>query len=298
MKVNIGRYVHANSIIHKLDARVKLFGTIAFVVLILLSTTFFTSFILLSLLLVTFVVATKRPLKLLGMLLVPLWITCFIFLINIFTNKIDTSNPNWATDYDWKIDMYFDNPNFKIIQVSWKTIVDTLNIGLRIYSIVLCMTILTLTTKPVLLTKALEFYFMPLKWIKLPVNIFIQIITISLRFIPTLLDEAGRILKAQASRGVDFSNGNIKTKVKATIVLIVPLFVSSFTKADDLANAMETRGYDPYGKRVDYRTWNSTILAFFCFMILIGIIIVISLISNGTIPIPTWWKNMPTSLGK
>ena len=127
------------------------------------------------------------------------------------------------------------------MQISWKTIVDTLNIGLRIYSVLLCMTILTLTTKPILLTKSLEFYFTPLKWIKLPVNIFIQIITIALRFIPTLLDEAGRILKAQASRGVDFSNGNLKTKVKATIVLIVPLFVSAFAKADDLANAMETR---------------------------------------------------------
>lgn len=294
MKINIGRYVHANSIIHKLDARVKLFGTVSFIVLILISTTFFTSLILLSILLLTFIVATKKPLKLLGMLITPLWITMFILLINIFTNKIDTSIPGWENNYKWNIDIYGE---FWIMQISWKTIVDTLNIGLRIYSVLLCMTILTLTTKPILLTKSLEFYFTPLKWIKLPVNIFIQIITIALRFIPTLLDEAGRILKAQASRGVDFSNGNLKTKVKATIVLIVPLFVSAFAKADDLANAMETRGYDPYGKRIDYRKWNTTIMGVLSFVILLGIIVTVSLITNGTIPIPTWWANMPTKLG-
>ncbi|MGL5204659.1 MAG: energy-coupling factor transporter transmembrane component T, partial [Metamycoplasmataceae bacterium] len=182
------------------------------------------------------------------------------------------------------------------IEVSWKTMVDTLNIGLRIYSILLVMTILTLSTKPVLLTKALEFYFMPLKWMKIPVNIFIQIITIALRFIPTLLDEAGRILKAQASRGVDFSNGNLRTKVKATIVLIVPLFVSAFAKADDLSNAMETRGYDPYAKRIDYREWNTTITGGICFVAILAIIICFSLIINGTMPIPVWWQNMPTKL--
>ncbi len=290
MKINIGRYVHSNSVIHKLDSRVKLFGAIAFIVLILLSDTFFTSFILLTPLVIVFLIATKKPLKLIGMMLTPLWIGIFIFIINIFTNHAPP-----ISEWKWNMHIWVNEPSWSI-QISWKTIVDTLNITLRIYSILLVMTILTLTTKPVLLTKALEFYFMPLKLMKIPVNIFIQIITIALRFIPTLLDEASRILKAQASRGVDFSNGNMRTKVKATIVLIVPLFVSAFAKADDLSNAMETRGYDPYAKRVSYRTWNATILGGVCFMSLIGIIVVISLILHGVIPIPQWWQNMPTSL--
>ncbi len=290
MKINIGRYVHSNSVIHQLDSRVKLFGAIAFIVLILLSSTFFTSFILLTPLVLVFIVATKKPLKLIGMMLTPLWIGIFIFVINIFTNHAPPQS-----EWNWNMHIWVDIPSWSI-QISWKTVVDTLNIALRIYSILLVMTILTLTTKPVLLTKALEFYFMPLKWIKIPVNIFIQIITIALRFIPTLLDEASRILKAQASRGVDFSNGNVRTKVKATIVLIVPLFVSAFAKADDLSNAMETRGYDPYAKRVSYRTWNTTIWGALCFLSLIGIIVVISLILHGVIPIPLWWQNMPTSL--
>lgn len=290
MKINIGRYVHSNSVIHKLDSRVKLFGAIAFIVLILLSTTFFTSLLLLFPLIIVFIVATKRPLKLFGMVATPLWIAIFIFIINVFTNHT-------PPEYEWKWDMqvWWSYPPLSI-EISWKTVVDTLNIALRIYSILLVMTILTLTTKPVLLTKALEFYFMPLKWMRIPVNIFIQIITIALRFIPTLLDEAGRILKAQASRGVDFSNGNIRTKVKATIVLIVPLFVSAFAKADDLSNAMETRGYDPYAKRVDYRAWNATLLGGMCFLAIVAIIIIFSLILNGIIPVPLWWQNMPTSL--
>ncbi|SFW06501.1 Energy-coupling factor transporter transmembrane protein EcfT [Chlamydia abortus] len=80
-----------------------------------------------------------------------------------------------------------------------------------------------------------------------------MIISIALRFIPTLLDEANRIMKAQASRGVDFKHGKLKDKTKAFIVLIVPLFVASFSKANDLADAMTSRGYDPYAKRSKYR---------------------------------------------
>lgn len=288
MKINIGRYIHSNSLVHKLDARVKMFGTVSFIVLILLSTTFFTSFILLSMLVLAFIVATKKPWKLFGMMVTPLWIAIFIFIINVFTNHI----PNETTS---KIDIYWEYSPLSI-QLSKKTIIDTLNIALRIYSVLLTMTILTLTTKPVLLTKALEFYFMPLKWLKIPVNIFIQIITIALRFIPTILDEARRILKAQASRGVDFSNGNLRTKIKATIVLIIPLFVSAFTKAEDLSNAMETRGYDPYGKRVSYRKWHMSVMGGLCFMALLSIIIVISLIMNDVIVVPEWWSSMPTKL--
>ena len=123
----------------------------------------------------------------------------------------------------------------------------------RIYAIMMTMTVLTLSTQPVLITKALDFYFYPLKLIKIPVHIFTMIITIAFRFVPTLVDEAMRIFKAQASRGMDFKNGSLKTKIKSIIVLIIPLFVSSFTKADDLANAMESRGYDPYAKRTSYR---------------------------------------------
>jgi energy-coupling factor transport system permease protein len=113
--------------------------------------------------------------------------------------------------------------------------------------------ILTATTKPLDLTFALEWYMTPLKWIGFPSHIVAMTITLALRFIPTILEDVNRIMKAQASRGVDFEHGRIGTKFRAIISLIVPLFVSSFIRSDDLANAMECRGYDPKLKRTRYR---------------------------------------------
>jgi energy-coupling factor transport system permease protein len=113
--------------------------------------------------------------------------------------------------------------------------------------------ILTATTKPLDLTYALEWYLTPLKWIGFPSHIVAMTITLALRFIPTILEDVDRIMKAQASRGVDFEHGKLGAKFRAIISLIVPLFVSSFIRSDDLANAMECRGYDPKVKRTRYR---------------------------------------------
>ncbi|MGL4343235.1 MAG: energy-coupling factor transporter transmembrane component T family protein [Metamycoplasmataceae bacterium] len=275
MKVGIGRYLNGNSIIHKLDARVKLFATTAFVVLFFLADTFLIQFFLLLPLLIAFIITTKKPLKLLSMLKSPLWIGIFLFAINCVILNIGSNDIIYG--------------KWWIFTLSKQIILTTCNVTLRIFSIILAITVFTLSTKPVLLTKSLEFYFYPLKLIKIPVDIFVTIITISLRFIPTLLDEANRILKAQASRGVDFKNGSLKSKTKATVVLIVPLFVSAFAKADDLANAMETRGYDPYAKRVSYRKWSQTWWDILFFLIVVGLIVVIALIYNGFFIIPNWF---------
>jgi energy-coupling factor transport system permease protein len=114
-------------------------------------------------------------------------------------------------------------------------------------------TILTGTTQPLELTLAIEDLLFPLKLIGIPVYIFSTIISIALRMIPTLIDEAGRIMKAQASRGIDMKNGKLKDKIRSMISLIIPLLVSSFQKAEDLAYAMDSRGYSPHGKRTRYK---------------------------------------------
>ena len=114
-------------------------------------------------------------------------------------------------------------------------------------------TILTSTTKPLDLSLAIEDLLSPLKLVKFPVHIFSTIIAIAFRMIPTLLEEASKIMKAQASRGVDYKNGNFKDKIKAIGSLVIPLLVSSFQKAEDLAYAMDARGYDPYQKRTRYK---------------------------------------------
>ena len=113
--------------------------------------------------------------------------------------------------------------------------------------------ILTSTTSPMNLTYGLEWYMTPLKLVKFPAHIVAMTLSIALRFIPTLLDETDRIIKAQASRGVDFQRGGFIKRFGAIISLIIPLFVSSINRSEELSNAMEARGYDPYAKRSRYR---------------------------------------------
>ena len=294
MKINIGRYIPGDSIIHKMDARIKLFANISFIVLFFLANTFILQAILVFPLLISFIIATHKPLHLLKMMIIPIIVGIFILVINMFV--LDTSNNTHELKpgeiFNWKVNWWW---NWKgIVKIDYVIVMTTLSVVFRIYAIMLTMTLLTLSTQSVLITKALDFYFYPLKLIKIPIHIFTMIITIAFRFVPTLVDEASRIFKAQASRGMDFKNGSIKTKINSIIVLIIPLFVSSFTKADDLANAMETRGYDPYLKRTSYRSWN---FGWFDFIALIGVITFIVVSSlliinpNGIFDFPEWWTN-------
>ena len=135
----------------------------------------------------------------------------------------------------------------------WLSIYDSAYIILRLVIMMSLMMILTSTTKPMDLTYALEWYMTPLKLIKFPVHEIAMTLSIALRFIPTLLDETDRIMKAQSSRGVDFNHGGILKKFKAGVSLILPLFISAIERSEELANAMEVRGYDPSAKRTRYR---------------------------------------------
>lgn len=278
MKIAIGRYVHGDSIIHRLDARLKLFANISFIVLLFMANNFILQGLLTLPLMVAFIIATKKPGKLLKMLIFPLWIGVCLFIINCFF-----INKSSASDLDWV------NIN-GVFKINYVIIATTANIMIRVYSIILAMTLLTLTTPPILLTKALDWYFTPLKLLKIPTHIFIIIISIALRFIPTLVDESQRILKAQASRGVDFKNGSLRMKIKASIVLIIPLFVSAFSKAEDLSNAMETRGYNPYEKRTSYVNWKFWWFDIVALICVLAIIVLTAIILNGTIfSMPGWW---------
>ena len=118
---------------------------------------------------------------------------------------------------------------------------------------VIITTVLTATTKPLDLTLGIEKLLKPFEKVGVPAHIIAMMISIALRFIPTLIEETQRIMNAQASRGVDLENGSIKEKIMAILSLIVPLFVSAFDRADQLANAMEARGYDPSRKRTRYK---------------------------------------------
>lgn len=125
----------------------------------------------------------------------------------------------------------------------------TIKVLLRIICLVVLSSVLTFTTKPTDIAKALEKFGKPLKKIKIDSSIFAMLISISLRFVPTLINEAQKIMKSQASRGVDFKEGTFAQKIKQIVSLIIPMFIVSYKKADDLANAMEARGYVPGDER-------------------------------------------------
>ncbi len=154
------------------------------------------------------------------------------------------------------------NPIYSILYTTnWYTLSPTAfiratYISIKIFSILLVSAMLTETTTSVELSVGLETMLSPLKIVKFPVNEAATIIAVAIRFIPSLLSESRRILNAQASRGVDFNNGNLLTKIKALVSLVVPLFSIAFKNSDELANAMDARGYDPKAYRTKYRVYH------------------------------------------
>ncbi|MDI4567608.1 MAG: energy-coupling factor transporter transmembrane protein EcfT [Mycoplasma sp.] len=267
----VGQFIPSNSIIHRLDPRLKIIGNIVFIILI-----FYTKNVLIQLILTLvsiflFLLSSFKKRQLLATLKPTLYITVFIMIISLIMLKTDDQRFIRGTD---KIDgqgyiFYKD----KYIEINSVMINNTILIGLRIYTMILMTSLLTATTSPLDLTKSLEDLMWPLKIFRIiPVHIIAMIISIALRFIPTLIGEANRIMKAQASRGVDFKNGGFKTKIKSLLTLIIPLFVSAFNKAEDLANAMEARGYDPYAERTRYKIFRIKWFDLIAFIFLLGLI--------------------------
>ncbi len=272
--VSIGKYIPGDSLIHKLNPVLKLVANIVFIVLVFLVKSFILEAIIFTPVLLSFFLSKLRWRQLLKMLKPVIFIGIFLFVINLFILEAGPTNPSYG--HWWKLDL------------THRAITQTLLIMSRIYIMIIITTLLTATTKPMALTSAIETILLPLKLIKVPVHIIAMIISIALRFVPTLLEEAQRIMKAQASRGVDFKNGGIKAKAKSMITLIIPLFVSAFAKAEDLGNAMETRGYNPYEKRTKYRTYPLKMLDVYAATIIIGLIVAVALYMNGVYALPTW----------
>ena len=179
-----------------------------------------------------------------------MWLMMLIlFIVNLFTIKSELDVYIPFTDI---VISQFTIPGINLT-IHMSAIFNTIYIFVRLALMISLTLILTSTTKPMDLTYALEWLLYPFKYVRLPIHEISMMISLALRFIPTLLDETDRIMKAQSSRGVDFQDGKLKEKIGAIVSLIIPLFVSAFQRSDDLANAMEARGYDPSKKRTKYR---------------------------------------------
>lgn len=211
--------------------------------------------------------------------------------ISMMTNSktvIDFFNSNYE---NYKIIRSPGNDFLFIYESNWYSLSSyaitlTFYVSIKIFLMILIVTILTATTSAVELTYALEDLLSPLKIFKLPITVWSMMIALGIRFIPSLLDESDRILKAQASRGLDFKNGNFRDKVLALTSFIIPLFSIAFKKADELANAMEARGYDPELKRTRYREYKVHYFDFFVYFFLLIItffVITLNFIGNKSI---------------
>lgn len=235
-KLIIGRYLPSNSFIHQLDPRSKLIFVFAFIIFIFLCHSFGTYAWLFVLILIIMNMA-KINFMFLIKGLTPIFIfLIFTFLMHVFFTKGGTILFQW---------------NF--ITIESKGILEGIFISLRLIFIVMIATIMTLSTSPIDLTDAFEKLLTPLKWLKIPVHQLSMMMSIALRFIPTLMDELDKIILAQKSRGSEISSGGLVTRIQAFVPLLIPLFISAFQRAEELAIAMEVRGYDAHAERTSYR---------------------------------------------
>lgn len=223
--ITIGQYYPADSAIHKLDPRTKLVWTLAFIISLFVFRSF-AAYVVTTLVLAGIIKLSKVPFKFMikGMKAVMV-----LLLITVAFNLFMT--PGEAVLHIWKL------------TVTKEGIETAIFMAIRLSYLIIGSSLMTLTTTPNQLTDGLEKGLRPLNRIHVPVHDVAMMMSIALRFIPILLEETDKIMKAQTARGADFENGNLIRKVKAMVPLLVPLFISAFRRANDLAMAMEARGY-------------------------------------------------------
>lgn len=223
--ITIGQYYDTASSIHHLDPRTKIIATVVYIVGLFCVKSII-GFVLAGLCLGVIVFMAKIPLKFILRGLKPIIvILLFTVILNIFLVKGDVI-------WEWGI-----------LSISWQGIYTAIFMAFRLVMLIIGCSMMTLTTTPIELTDGLERLLRPLKKIHVPVHDIAMMMSIALRFIPILLEETDKIMKAQTARGADFETGNILARAKSLIPVLVPLFISAFRRADELATAMEARCY-------------------------------------------------------
>lgn len=238
--ITLGQYIHGNSVLHKADPRVKIILTVLLMVVLFVINSYMEFFIL-SVFTVLIIIVSGIPFKYTLKGLKP------IIIIVIFTGMINLLFSKGTPIFE-----------FWFIQITKEGLEVTIKMALRLILIVICASMLTLTTTPIVLTDGVEKLLGVFKRFGFPAHEVAMMMTIALRFIPTLLEETDKIMKAQASRGADFDTGNLIERAKSFIPVLVPLFISAFRRADELALAMESRCYRGGEGRTRLRQLNMT----------------------------------------
>ena len=234
--VTLGRYIPLDSPIHKMDPRAKI-GAMLLMLVAIFFPAGWIGYVVLFAACTVLILSAKLSFRYVWKSLKPMMVMmCFLLIINILVVKTGT--------------VLFSIGSFVVYS---DAVLQTAYIVVRLLLMIMVTTTLTATTKPLDMTLGIEDLLQPFGKIGVPYHEIAMLISIALRFIPDLIDETNRILKAQESRGVDMQEGKLKEKIMAILSLIVPLFVSAFQRAEDLANAMEARGYAPGEPRTRYK---------------------------------------------
>lgn len=223
--IMLGQFFPGNSVIHRLDPRVKICLLFALMILIFMIDSAISYTILTAFIMMLIFISKIPPITVLKSLKPLLWIVIFTFLIHLVSHDGNVLYKIW------------------IFKITDEGIFKGLLISMRLILLIVMSSLLTFTTSPLKLTDAMEKLLLPFSKFGVPAHELAMMMTIALRFIPTLLEETDKIIKAQSARGVDFENGNIIKRAKSFVPIFVPLFISAFRRADELAVAMESRCY-------------------------------------------------------
>ncbi len=270
--ITLGQYYDADSVIHRLDPRVKIVAAFVYLVMIFFVRDFI-GYLFVGAVLAAVIIASRVPLRFIARGMRPImFILLFTFLINIFMYRgtiLVHLGPLSITDNGLKQAVF---------------------IALRLVLLIFGTSLLTYTTKPMALTDGIESLLRPLRRIGVPAHEIAMMMSIALRFIPTLLEETDKIMKAQQARGADFESGNLFQRAKSLIPLLIPLFVNAFRIAMDLAMAMEARCYrGGEGRtRLHPMKYRRSDAAAYGLLALFAVLVIVQ--SRGLLPIPMLWE--------
>ena len=254
--ITLGQYFPGDSMIHRLDPRTKIIAVFVLMILIFVADGI-AAYTFLTLITCAAVFVSKiPPLTVLKALKPISWLILFTLILHLFSHDGEVL------------------AEFGIFKLTDEGIRFGVLVSLRLVLVIIFSSLLTFTTSPIQLTDALENLLSPLKKIGVPAHEFAMMMTIALRFIPTLIEELDKIIKAQKSRGVDFESGNIVQRLKNFVPVLVPLFLSSFRRADELAMAMEARCYKGGEGRTHFRQLKFQRLDSLAAISVVGIILI------------------------
>lgn len=275
--VTFGQYYPAKSFVHNMDPRAKIVLMIAYIVAVFMAGNFF-ALALVTAFLIFIVLLSRVPF---GSVLRSVKMILFLIVFTAVLNLFFYSSPDAHLIWEWGI-----------ISLSWESIVNMIFLAFRLFLLVMGTSVLTLTTTPVALTDGIESLLKPLKYIKFPVHELALIMSIALRFIPTLMDETNRIVAAQKARGADFETGGLIRRAKAMIPVLIPLLVSAFRRAEDLGDAMDARCYSGAKGRTKYKklsfTWRDLLGLLFLAALITGVVLM-NVYLGGKFDIIDWF---------